>query len=154
MKYKIKIIGDREVELTPKMQLYSVKDFMGKNLHGIAIAFDYINPESGMLEPFALLTKSFGEYIGMKNCAYIDTNNCPFAEQLLEYGFARNTGFTKRSGFCEYPLWEFKEEFLKEHGAENYKLYRDEYDRYMKETFGHTGEESDDFEENEPEIRM
>ena len=154
MKYKIKIIGDREVELTPKMQLYSVKDFMGKNLHGIAIAFDYINPESGMLEPFALLTKSFGEYIGMKNCAYIDTNNCPFVEQLLEYGFARNTGFTKRSGFCEYPLWEFKEEFLKEHGAENYTLYRNEYDRYMKETYGHTGEESDDLGENDPEIKI
>lgn len=154
MNYKIKVIGDVEVEVTPKVQLYSVLDFMGKNLHGIAVALDFINPQSGMLEPFALITKSFGDYIGMKNCAYIDTNNCPFVEQLLEYGFARNTGFTKRSGFCEYPLWEFKEEFLKEHGAENYTLYRNEYDRYMKETFGHTGEESDDFEENDPDIKM
>ena len=114
MTYKITIIGDREVEVTPKVQLYSVKDFMGKNLHSLAVNLEWVNPESGMLEPFALLTKSFGEFIGAKNCTYIDTNNCPFAEQLLKYGIARDTGFTKQSGFCKYPLWEFKEEFLKE----------------------------------------
>ena len=50
----------------------------------------------------------------MKNCAYIDTNNCDFTDQLLEQGIAQPTGFTKHSGFCEYPLWVFDEEKLKE----------------------------------------
>ena len=153
MNYKVKIIGDREVEVTPKVQLYPVKDFMGKDLHSLAINLEWLNPESGMLEPFAMLTVSFGEFIGAKNCTYIDTNNCPFAEQLLECGIARNTGFTKESGFCKYPLWEFKEDFLKEHGAENYKYYSEEYDKYMKDNFGYEGEEETP-DETEPDIMM
>lgn len=155
MTYKIKIIGDREVEVTPKVQLYSVKDFIGKDLHGLAVNLNWTNPESGMLEPFAMFTKSFGEFIGAKNCTYIDTNNCPFADQLLKYGIARDTGFTKQSGFCKYPLWEFKEEFLKEHGAENYKYYCDEYDKYMKDNFGYDGEENpEETEESDSEMKM
>ena len=154
MTYKIKIIGDMEIEVTPKVQLYSVTDFMGKGLHGLAINFEWANPESGMLEPFAMFTKSFGEFIGAKNCAYIDSNNCPFAEQLLKYGIARDTGFTKQSGFCKYPLWEFKEEFLIEHGAENYKYYSDEYDKYMKDSFGYDGDEDSPDETEETDIKM
>ena len=30
-------------------------------------------------EQFAILTKSFEEFIGLKNSAYVDINNCPFA---------------------------------------------------------------------------
>ena len=74
MTYKIKIIGDREVEVTPKIQLYSVKDFMGNDLHGLAVNLDWIDPDTNMLEPYGTLTVSFGEYISAKNCAYIDTN--------------------------------------------------------------------------------
>lgn len=153
MTYKIKIIGDREVEVTPKIQLYSVKDFMGNVLHGLAVNLDWIDPDTNMLEPYGTLTVSFGEYISAKNCAYIDTNNCPFAEQLLKYGIARDTGFTKQSGFCKYPLWEFKEEFLKEHGAENYKYYCDEYDKYMKENFGYDEDEEPE-ETEDSSIKM
>ena len=149
MTYKITIIGDREVEVTPKVQLYSVKDFMGNDLHGLAVNLDWIDPDTNMLEPYGTLTVSFGEYISAKNCAYIDTNNCPFAEQLLEYGIAHNTGLTKQSGFCKYPLWVFSEEFLKEHGAENYKYYCDERTKYLKENFGYDeDEESEETEES------
>ncbi len=154
MTYKIKIIGDREVEVIPKVQLYSVKDFMGTDLHSLAVTLDWTNPETNMSEPYAMLTVSFGEYIGAKNCTYIDTNNCPFAEQLLEYGIARDTGFTKQSGFCKYPLWEFKEEFLKDHGAENYKYYCDERKKYMKETFGYDEDEEIPEETEESNIKM
>lgn len=48
---------------------------------------------------------------------------------------------TKHSGRCVYPLWTFKEEFLKEIGAENYKIYSDEFDHYMKGVFGDEDEE-------------
>ena len=60
---------------------------------------------------------------------------------LLEQGFAEDTGLTKHSGRCIYPLWTFKEEFLKEIGAENYKIYSDEFDHYMKDAFGDEDEE-------------
>ena len=68
----------------------------------------------------------------MKNSAYIDTNNCRFAQQLLNQGFAEDTGLRKSSGFCEYPLWAFKQEFLEEIGGENYAEYSQCHDAYMK----------------------
>ena len=34
-----------------------------------------------------MLTTSFGEFIGAKDCAYIDTNNCYFASQLFSLCF-------------------------------------------------------------------
>lgn len=156
MTYKIKTINNREVEVTPKVQLYSVKDFMGKDLHGLAVNLDWINPDTNMLEPFGMLTVTFGEYISAKNCSYVDTNNCPFAEQFLEYGIAYNTGLTKDKGFCKYPLWVFNEEFLKEHGAENYKYYLDERAKYLKESLGYDGEDGnpEETEEPEPEMKM
>lgn len=83
------------------------------------------------MEPYACLTTSFGEFIGIKDSAYIDTNNCPFAEQLLEQGIAEPTGLSKTSGFCQYPLWIFKKEFLQEVGGENYQIYSKAFDQYM-----------------------
>jgi len=104
-----------------------------KKLTGIAIQLymaksteDY---EVG--EPFAKLTVSFGEFISIKNAAYIDTNNCPFADQLLKYGIAKKTGFTKNSGYCSYPLWIFNEDFLKEIGGEEYEWYSSMFDKHI-----------------------
>ena len=41
--------------------------------------------------------------------AYIDTNNCPWAENFLqENGIAKPwKNFKGKSGYCEYPLYEF-----------------------------------------------
>lgn len=128
MEIKIKSYSNETVSLIPKVELYTVHDFMGQEMPGLAIILeDY----EGM--GFDTLTVSFGEFIGIKNAAYIDVNNCSFADQILEAGIAENTGFTKISGFCEYPLWVFKEDFLVEHGKENYKKYSDAYDAYMQE---------------------
>lgn len=42
------------------------------------------------------------------NQAYIDTNNCSWAETMLkQHKFAKDTGNWERSGFCSYPLYEF-----------------------------------------------
>ena len=148
MNYKIKVF-EHEFEVTPETHLYTVSDFMGKEMHGIAVRLTWNNPETGIPQPFAMITKSFGEFIGMKNCAYIDLNNCPYATQLLQEGIAVDTGFNKQSGMCTYPLWQFKEEFLKEHGEANYKLYSDEYDRYMNAMC--SGESEEDLEEDQTE---
>ena len=91
----------------------------------------YTEDENG-LKPFAELTKHFNEFIGQKNCAYVDTNNCPYADQLLEQGIAIDTGLTKKSGYYTYPLWQFNEDFLKSVNSKIYDLYSESYDEYME----------------------
>ena len=86
---------DKEWELLPEVTAIIAPDFMGTEQLNIGLNL-YTEGENG-LEPFAELTKHFGEFIGQKNCAYIDTNNCPFADQLLAQGIAIDTGLTKQS---------------------------------------------------------
>ena len=131
MIYEINTAYSGKVKVQPRVELYTVKDaIMGKELLGIAIDLD--EQDGKYPTPFARLTANFGEFISIKNAAYIDTNNCRFAEQLLKAGIAEDTGLTKAGDYCKYPLWIFKEEFLREHGAENYQKYSDAYDEYMK----------------------
>ena len=122
---KVKLY-DEEVVL--KLHLYAVKDFMDKELPGLAILL-----EDNEGETMEELTVSFGEFIGTKNCAYVDTNNIPedVIASLVEAGYMKDTGLTKRSGFCVYPLYQFDEAFLKEIGSENYEKYSDTYNNYM-----------------------
>ena len=107
------------VKLIPKLFLVEVPDFMGKMQKNIGIKFTCI--ENGVEVPYINLTVNFREFIGIKNSAYIDTNNFPDAVELLQKGFAKDSGFTKNSGFFTYPLWVFEEDFLKSVN-----------DRYMK----------------------
>ena len=132
MQYQIKDFYGREITVQPRLELYSVQDFMGKEMPGLAIVLEDVT-NATKRDEYCMLTVSFGEFIGMKNCAYIDSNNCDFTEQLLEQGMAKPTGFTKHSGFCEYPLWEFDEQTLKYMGAENYEKYNTAYVQYMSE---------------------
>ena len=118
------------VTLRPRVELYSVKDFMGRSMPGLAIEFDMVDDKSEYLGPYATLTKCFGEFISIQDSAYIDTNNCSFTDQLLAQGIAEPTGFTKSSGFCTYPLWVFKKEFLQKIGGENYQVYTRAYEEY------------------------
>lgn len=115
------------VEVTPSLKLYAVHDFMGAEHPALAIT---LSCDDG--EPFADVTVSFGEFIGMKNAAYIDLNNLPGATVLLAEGVAQDTGIFKCSGFCKYPLWLFDEEFLKGIGKESYAIYSEDYDEYMR----------------------
>lgn len=78
---KIKDFLGQEKEVIPKLFLYEVSDFMGRKMTIPGIQL--YTREDGLLMPYATLTKSFGEFIGAKNCAYIDTNNYSFAPQLL-----------------------------------------------------------------------
>jgi len=130
-KFVISGFNDEKYEITPHLKLVEVTDFMGKKQHNIGVSFTHI--EDGAKMPFANFTLNFGEFIGVKNCAYVDTNNCWFADEILETNIAVDIGFTKYSGFCKYPLWQFKEDFLKSVDAKIYQQYSDEYDNYMKE---------------------
>lgn len=129
MKLEIRNFSGEKLQLEPRLGLYRVSDMMGKRLPGLAVFLDELT--SAGREPYCALTVSFGEFIGIKNSAYIDTNNCGFAEQLLKPEIAQATGLYKTSGFCRYPLWIFSEQFLKEVDAETYRKYAKEYDSYM-----------------------
>ena len=142
MIYEINTNYGGKSKVKPSVELYAVKDFTGKEMSGLAIRLT----DAETLEPFMMLTKSLGEFIGIKNAAYIDTNNCPFANQLFEKGIARDTGLKKTSGRCEYPLWIFNKDFLLEHGAKNYQKYSDAYDEYMN-PYTSDAEETDENQE-------
>ena len=62
----------------------------------------------------------------------------------LEQGMAKPKGFTKHSGLCEYPLWEFDEQTLKDMGAENYEKYNTAYEQYMSEFASEDPEDMDE----------
>ncbi len=123
--FVIKCFGE-DVIIKPKLELYQVNDCMGADAYGICVQLFCQDDENWV--PFATVTKSFGEFIGVKNAAYIDINNCPFTEQLIELGLAEKTGFDKQSGFCTYPLYVFDESFLKNAGKDNYKKYCERFD--------------------------
>lgn len=64
--------------------------------------------ESG--EPFCNLTVNLTESTiwGDDKTAFVDTNNCPWAEQFIEEnGLGYPMGYVARSGFCTYPLYRF-----------------------------------------------
>ena len=105
---------------------------MGKQMPGLAIVLDEVDQNENVTEQYAVLTVSFGDFLTLKNSAFIDTNNCPFAPQLLTDEIAQDTGHSKISGYCEYPLWVFKEDFLKEIGGEKYEQYSEQFDAYMR----------------------
>lgn len=133
-------LENQEFEITPHLGLIPVSDgLMGITLYNIGLYFTYT--ELGEERMWGNFTVNFQEFIGIKNSAYIDTNNCWYAEQILETGIAKNTGFKKISGNFEYPLWVFDEAFLKGIDAETYRKYSKEYDEYVESMMGYCDEE-------------
>ena len=149
--FKLSIGEGIKVEVTPKLFLYEVSDFLERQMKNIGIKL--LSEEDGELTPFSDLTKSFGEFIGLKNTAYIDTNNNPFATQLLELGIAQDTGLYKSSGLCNYPLWLFDEDFLKEIGGEEYEKYCQQFDDGIGIS-DEPDDEDEDYTEEEPEDEL
>ncbi len=157
MRYKIENFLGEKVQLQPRVELYTHKDFMGKEIPGLAILLDVVDSKGEVTGAYPILTKSFGEIIAIKNAAYIDTNNCDFADQLLEQGIAIKTPFTKSSGFCTYPLWIFNEDVLKEIGGENYQKYSKDHDDYFAAMRGEVKTDEDTKEspsEENNELKM
>lgn len=69
-------------------------------------AISLICLEDNIPSPFATITVNFDEKLE-KDMAYIDTNNCPWAESILtENNWGVPTGKQMASGFCIYPLYK------------------------------------------------
>lgn len=80
----------------------------------------------GFSEPYANLTVNINgacpEY-----CGYVDTSHFPDAERLIqENGLGEFTGLVGHSGFCNYPLYLFDCEKLREYAPEGMARYEAE----------------------------
>lgn len=81
-----------------------------------SIAVEIWSCEEG---PIARLTVCLDDKSLGKDEAYVDTNNCPWAIDFLkEYGFAEETGKTKASGYCIYPMMKFNRDKMCEYEGE------------------------------------
>lgn len=70
-----------------------------------SMAIEIWNREDG---PIARVTTCLCDHSLAEDEAYVDTNNCPWAVELLEEnGFAERTGRARKSGYCEYPAMKF-----------------------------------------------
>lgn len=71
-------------------------------------------------------------------CGYVDLNNMPELEKFIEENdLGEFTGLTQRSGFCEYPLYLFNVDKLRELCPEGMQAYehsigRDKQDKVME----------------------
>lgn len=64
--------------------------------------------EDGTEEMFDVITTNLMFSMADQTSAYIDTNNCSWAEKMLKtMKFAKDTGKVSHSGFCKYPLYKF-----------------------------------------------
>ena len=79
--------------------------------YGGGLALSLISVSDG---PFATISVNLtDEQLTDKDCFFVDTNNCPWAESFLEdNGIAKPTGNIGFSGFCIYPEFELVDESL------------------------------------------
>ena len=113
-----------KIRLKPRVELYDTRDYMGKQMPGLAIVLDEVDQKENVTEQYAVLTVSFGDFLALKNCAFIDTNGDPdFPVWLIRNGLAIPTGVLQRSGFCEYPEYRFRADRLQELDPDGYASY-------------------------------
>lgn len=104
--------GDSEVQL--EIQQYADNG---------RIAISMITDEEGYPELFGSLTVNI-DAPAPDYCGYLDTNNLSNAEKFVtEHGLGEFMGLTGRSGYCEYPLYLFHAEKLRELCPEQMAAY-------------------------------
>ena len=110
--YHSKYTGDSEVQLD--IQTYQ---------NNGCIFIGLITNEDGYPEPFADVTVNI-DAPAPNYCGYLDTNNLSNVERFVcENDLGEFTGLTGRSGFCEYPLYLFNVDKLRELCPEQMAAY-------------------------------
>lgn len=109
----------RTFDLTTDYETYKDCFFALNNYQmNESLAIDIWNYEDG---PIARLTVCLGN-VSNENSAYIDTNNCSWAENFIkEMQLGKPTGKTCRSGFCVYPEYEFNIDKLRDYMADEFE---------------------------------
>lgn len=110
--YHSKYTGDSEVQLDIQTYQNNGRIFIG-----------LITDEEGYPEPFADMTVNI-DAPAPNYCGYLDTNNLSNVERFVcENDLGEFTGLTGRSGFCEYPLYLFNVDKLRELCPEQMAAY-------------------------------
>lgn len=86
------------------------------NNNGLYVGLNSWDEEYQFFEPYGDITVNLSSLKVPDYCGYVDTNNMPNAEQFIkEHDLGVFTGLTKRSGYCEYPLYMFDRSKLEEY---------------------------------------
>ena len=107
---------------TLSLQTYGTKHrlaiYIDKYISNGNLAILLLEKVDGHYEPFADLTTNTGLLMPADNFAVVDTNNCSWAERLIErYGLGEFESVTC-SGYCRYPVYSFNMDKLKEYEIE------------------------------------
>lgn len=79
--------------------------------------------EEGFREPYGDITVNLAGK-APDYCGYVDLNNMPELEKFIaDNDLGEFTGLTKRSGFCEYPLYLFHVDKLREMCPDGMQAY-------------------------------
>lgn len=97
------------MKVTSFGKTYSVTPHVTSYCDNDSLAIHLLCDNCDNYEPFATLTVNLVKSDNCdKDCAFVDTNNCPWAEQFItdnELGVP--TGRYGHSGFCKYPEYKF-----------------------------------------------
>ena len=100
--------------MTVKTQFRTYKDCWLQIDHYLAdssLVIDIVNPD----DHIARITTCLDRLTVHEDEAYVDTNNCPWAEDFIkEYRLGDDTWIREQSGFCTYPLYKFDMDRIKE----------------------------------------
>ena len=79
--------------------------------------------EEGYPEPYGDITVNLSGK-APDYCGYVDLNNMPELEKFIaDNDLGEFTGLTQRSGFCEYPLYLFNVDKLREMCPDGMQAY-------------------------------
>ena len=110
--YHSEYTGDRDVQLDIQIYQNNGRIFIG-----------LITNEDGYPESFASVTVNI-DAPAPNYCGYLDTNNLSNVERFVhENDLGEFTGFMSRSGYCEYPLYLFNVDKLRELCPEQMAAY-------------------------------
>lgn len=94
---------------TVEVQLY-INNYMNNN----GLYLGLMGREDDYFESYGDISVNLGTK-APDYCAYVDLNNMPELEKFIEENdLGEFTGLTQRSGFCEYPLYMFNVDKLRE----------------------------------------
>ena len=93
------------MELTLYRKKYNLKAMRSKYCNNDCLAILLVDTDTS--EDFAVLTVNLN-YPLAPDQAFVDTNNCSWAEQFIEdNNLGEPVGISAPSGYCMYPLYKF-----------------------------------------------
>lgn len=102
---------------------YEVSLEISRYLNNGCIYIGLVRDEDGFPEPYGDLTVNLEGRVP-DYCGYVDLNNMPELERFVEENdLGEFTGLVKRSGYCEYPLYLFNADKLREMCPDGMQVY-------------------------------